>query len=330
MARTLVTGSAGFIGSWLCEALRDRGHKVYGADSCVGGRNSVAGVPLFVGDLSDNAFARHVAESVQPDVLVHCASDPREGGSWFRLESVTRNNLAAYCSILEACLRRGLSKVCVMSSMSVYGDQTPPFTEDMSTLPVDPYGVNKAAMEAITAQMADAHDFDYVILRPHNVIGPRQFVDPIRNVATIFANQAAHSQPITVFGDGGQCRAFSNIRDSLPCYIRAIEYDDANGMTFNIGGEEHITVNTLAETVYEQFRGAEIVHLPARHGEVRDAYCDHTLAKKWLGFKENHGWIEAVHEICEWTKQEGPFDWEPVLLATPSDVSPKHWKTKLD
>jgi|SRR3990167_3477874 len=295
----------------------------------VGGRNVVPGVPLLVGDISDHAFARYVADVTKPEIIAHLAADPREGASWYRIDSVTRNNLGAFSSIVEACLRHKLKRIVSFSSMSVYGDQMPPFTEDMPTKPVDPYGVNKEAIEKTTRMIADAHSLDWCIVRPHNVIGPGQFVDPLRNVATILANKAVAGEHMTVYGDGLQTRAFSNIQDSLSCYIKCILSSDANGHTFNIGGEVKTTVLAMAGIIQGLVPNAKIEHLQSRYGEVKHAFCDHTKAKQLLGFRENIGWEQAVIDIVDWVKRCGPFPWEPTLLSTPCDKAPKHWKTSL-
>lgn len=327
MVRILVTGGAGFMGSHICRALQANPfNQVVSADSLVGGRNQIPGVPLLVGDLSDHAFARYVADVCKPKVLVHLAADPREGASWYRVESTTRNNLAAFSSILEACLRHRLNKVVTFSSMSVYGDQQPPFTEDMPTKPVDPYGINKEGMEKLTKLMGNAHDLSWCIIRPHNVIGPGQFPDPLRNVATILANKAVKGEPLTIYGDGLQTRAFSNIQDSLGCYLRCIETEAALHKIVNIGGERSCTILDMVQVIRELIPGLSIQHLPDRYGEVRHAFCDHAEAKQLLGFHETIGWEQAVIDIVQWVQDKGPFDWEPVLLATPTENAPKQWK----
>lgn len=318
------------MGSHICRALQNNpSNQVVSADSLVGGRNSVAGVPLLVGDLSDQAFARYVADVSKPEILVHLAADPREGASWYRVESTTRNNLAAFSSTIEACLRHTLRKVVTFSSMSVYGDQKPPFTEDLPTNPVDPYGANKEAMEKLTKMVGDAHRLAWCIIRPHNVIGPGQFPDPLRNVATILANKAVRGEPLTIYGDGLQTRAFSNIQDSLECYIKCIETNIADRTAVNIGGERPCTILDMVEIIRELVPDLKVIHLPDRYGEVKHAFCDHTKAKQLLGFHETTGWEQAVKDIVEWVKTKGPFDWEPVLLATPTENTPKHWKQSL-
>jgi UDP-glucose 4-epimerase len=331
MSRILITGSAGFIGSWIAEELVKLGHQVAGADSMVGGRNVIAGVPTLIGDLADGHFARHVVDACEPEILVYCAADAHEGASWYRVHSVTRNNLSAYSSTIEACLiPKTLKKIVVFSSMSIYGNQRPPFFESMPPAPVDPYGTNKAAMEAMTKQIAEAHKLQWSVIRPHNVFGPQQYCgDELRNVVGIFMNRALRGEPLLVYGDGQQTRAFSYIEDSLQCYIRAITTSDADGMEVNIGGEIPITILDLVLAIQEEFPGAEIQHVPDRFGEVKHAYSDHRRAKAHLGFNEAIGWREGVHRMAEWAKKTGPWEWDPILVQTPTESTPKHWRSKL-
>jgi len=316
------------MGSWIAESLRSAGHLVAGADSMEGGRNRVRDAPLLIGDLSNGHFARHVAAATRPEVLVHLAADAHEGASFFRLDSVIRNNLSAFGSIVEACLLAGsLKKTVTFGSMSVYGAQVPPFTEDMPPAPVDPYGVNKAAMEAITRQIAEAHDLEWCVIRPHNVFGARQYCgDQLRNVVGIFLNRALRREPLLVYGDGEQTRAFSYIEDSLACYIRAIETNVADGEIVNVGGEVPITVNELARAVQEEFPWAVIEHIPDRHGEGKHAFSKHEKAAQLLGFKEEIGWREGLHRMAAWARKEGPWEWDALLVQTPTAATPKHWK----
>ncbi len=126
----------------------------------------------------------------------------------------------AYLNVLVPALRAGVRKVVLYSSMAVYGDQTPPFSEEMPRRPVDVYGVNKAGMEEITEILADVHDFSYTIIRPHNVFGERQSLrDPFRNVVAIFMNRILRGEPLYIFGDGEQRRAFSYLGDALPALL---------------------------------------------------------------------------------------------------------------
>lgn len=128
---------------------------------------------------------------------------------------ITENNYNAFLNLIVPAINNGMERIVVASSMSVYGSQKPPFSEDMPTDPEDIYGVAKAAMEKATEILADVHGFDYTIIRPHNVYGPRQALwDPYRNVVAIFINRLMKGLPPIIYGDGNQTRAFSYIDDA--------------------------------------------------------------------------------------------------------------------
>jgi UDP-glucose 4-epimerase len=102
----------------------------------------------------------------------------------------------------------------VLSSMAVYGSQEPPFDEAMWPRPEDPYGAAKAAMETDLRALGAVQGIEWLIIRPHNVYGPRQnLADPYRNVVAIFMRKALAGEPLTIFGDGSQTRAFSFVED---------------------------------------------------------------------------------------------------------------------
>jgi UDP-glucose 4-epimerase len=116
------------------------------------------------------------------------------------------------------------------------------------------------------------------------VYGPYQNIgDPYRNVVGIFMRQALQGEPITIYGDGSQTRAFSYISDIIDPMVRSLD-EQVDGECFNIGGETVISINELAQQVRQLFPFfTEIVHLPERY-EVRHAFCDHTKARERLGF----------------------------------------------
>lgn len=168
--RIIVTGAAGFIGSWVAEELVQKGHEVLAIDNLSAGLKHIpAGCAFHEMDLYDIKTS-HLIKAFEPDVLYHLASNAREGASQFQPAAVTRSNLAAYVNTLEGAIAGGAKRVVLFSSMSVYGDQVPPFDETMPRKPVDVYAVNKSAMEQITEILADVHDFKYCIIRPHNCL----------------------------------------------------------------------------------------------------------------------------------------------------------------
>jgi UDP-glucose 4-epimerase len=261
-------------------------------------------------------------------VLCHLAANAREGASQFQPRDVCSRNLTAYINALVPCISHGLKKVVLYSSMAVYGEQPTPFSEELPRQPVDIYGVNKTAMEEITEILAEVHEFSYTIIRPHNVFGERQSLrDPFRNVVGIFMNRIMRGEPLYVYGDGEQQRAYSYIADSLPAFLRAATLDPTlDKQIINVGGKEEITVNQLVELVTAQFAGKpQVTHLPDRPREVKYAFSTWEKSAQLLGYTEPFGLREGIRRMAEWAKELGPQPWTEETLELPSDKAPIIW-----
>ena len=328
--QVLITGAAGFIGSHLAEAMVAAGHRVVGIDDLSGGLRS--NVPSLVEfhevDLREAARTEEIVRDSPVDVLCHLAANAREGASQFQPRDVSGRNLMAYVNVLVPAVRSGMKKVVLYSSMAVYGDQAPPFSEDMPCMPVDVYGVNKTAMEQITEILADVHGFSYTIIRPHNVFGERQSLrDPYRNVVGIFMNRIMRAEPLYVYGDGEQERAFSYIGDSLPAFAKACDLDPAlEGEILNVGGKKVVTVNQLAEMVQDPFGArAEVKHLPDRPREVKRAWSTWEKSARLLGYEEPYGLEEGIRRMAEWAKTVGPQPWTKEDLELVNEKAPITW-----
>jgi len=144
--KILVTGGLGFMGSWIVDKLVEKGHEVYTIDNLSGGNRENANdeATNYILDLADKKATEEVVEKVKPEVLFHLAACAREGASQFQPQKVTETNLYAYMNVLEPCIKYGLRKTITFSSMSVYGDQKPPFDENMPRRPVDFYEQDNA------------------------------------------------------------------------------------------------------------------------------------------------------------------------------------------
>lgn len=324
--RIVVTGAAGFMGSWITEALAVKGHEILAIDDLSAGlKNTPTGCTFQALDLCSESTGTLI-KAFEPEVLYHLAANAREGASHFQPDAVTRANLSAYVTTLENAIAGGVDRVVLFSSMAVYGDQDPPFDETDPRSPVDVYGVNKAAMEHVTEILSDIHGFKYTIVRPHNVFGERQSLhDKFRNVVAIFMNRIMRGEPIYIYGDGEQTRAFSYILDSLPCYIRAMEHDKR---IFNIGGIEPITINELVELVRESFfeyTTSRIEHLPDRPREVKHAWCTSEASIAKLGYAETYGIRKGIERMAAWAKEMGPQEWVQEKMPLVTDSMPKTW-----
>ncbi|UCC68029.1 MAG: NAD-dependent epimerase/dehydratase family protein [Armatimonadota bacterium] len=328
--RVLVTGAAGFMGSHVAEGMVAAGHEVTGIDDLSGGfrRNLLPEVKFHRLDLRDAEETDRAVRDNPPEILCHLAANAREGASQFQPRDVCGRNLMAYVNVLVPAIRCGVKKVVLYSSMAVYGDQEAPFDEGMARRPADVYGVNKTAMEETTEILADVHEFSYTIIRPHNVFGERQSLqDKFRNVVGIFMNRIMRGEPLYVYGDGEQRRAFSYIGDSLPAFLKAAELKpELDRQRINVGGKRPITVNELAKLVSAEF-GAEpeVVHLPARPREVKDAYCTWQKSEQMLAYKEQFGLEEGIRRMGEWARALGPQPWTDERLELPSEKAPRIW-----
>ncbi|MBI3948052.1 MAG: NAD-dependent epimerase/dehydratase family protein [Armatimonadetes bacterium] len=315
--RVLVTGAAGFMGSHLVDALVADGHLVFGVDDMSGGywRNIHPESEFSVLDLRHREATEAYLRKARPEVIFHMAADATEGRSQFTPISSTERNYLAYLNVLVPAIREGLRKMVLISSMSVYGRQPAPFHEGMPRVPEDIYAIAKAAMEHATEILAKVHDFDYTIIRPHNVYGERQNIaDPYRNVIGIFINRLLQGKDFFIYGDGEQKRAFSHIVDFTPYCLRAGFDDAANGEIFNIGPREEYSINQTARLVLKHFgydpddppEAVRPRRLPPRPLEVRDAYCTLEKAQRLLGYRTTVSLDEGIRRMVAWAKELGP------------------------
>ncbi len=328
--RILVTGAAGFMGSHLAEELVRLGHDVASVDDLSGGyrENVCEGSKFLKLDLRDAAETERVVSDLAPEILCHLAANAREGASQFQPRDACSRNLTAYVNVLVPALRGGLKKVVLYSSMAVYGDQEPPFEESMPRRPVDVYGLNKASMEQITEILAEVHGFSYSILRPHNVFGERQdLCDQFRNVVAIFMNRIIRGEPLYVYGDGEQTRAFSYIGDSLRAFTHAVEMEPLyDRQAINVGGKQVVTVNELVSLVSSHFSvKPDIVYLPDRPLEVKHAYSTWQKSEQLLGYEEKFGLEEGICRMADWAKKAGPRPWRREELELLNGKTPRTW-----
>ena len=267
------------------------------------------------------------------DVVYHCAAAPYEGLSVFSPQVVFENTLMSTAGMLRAALNSGVRRFVFCSSMSRYGHQQAPFTEDMPTAAADPYAIAKVAAEELVKNLCQIHGMEYVIAVPHNIYGPGQrYWDPFRNVAGIMINRVLQGKPPVIYGDGMQRRCFSYIEDVTEPLIR-LATEDVNGEIFNVGpdGEDWVQVLTLAESILNLTDSPlEPVFMPPRPAEVFEAHCSADKARRFLGYKPAWDLDDGLAEYIEWVKIKGPrkFDYH-LPLEIRSDKTPRTWSERL-
>jgi UDP-glucose 4-epimerase len=328
--KVLITGVAGFMGSHLADEFVKRGHTVVGIDNLIGGyyNNVPDAVEFYEKDLGD--FDAVVEHFKGIDLVVHTACTAYEGLSVFSPALVTRNTSHITTVALSASIKAGVKKFVHMSSMARYGTQeVVPFTEDMTPKPQDPYGIAKYASELLIKNICETHGMQYVILVPHNIIGPRQkYNDPFRNVASIMINRMLQGKQPIIYGDGFQMRCFSFMQDVIDPLMVACETDIANGMVINIGpDEEFITINDLAKKIATILKfDLDPIYMPGRPQEVLNANCSASLAREVLGYETKKSLDSGLEDLCSWIKSQGvkKFDYHlPLEFIT--DKTPRTW-----
>jgi len=307
--KIFVTGCAGLLGSNYTRHLLANGHKVIGIDDLSGGYKAFLPKSenfIFAKfDLERRKKVVELFEEHKPDILLHFAAYAAEGLSPFIRNYNYRNNLICSANLINECIKHD-TKMIFTSSMAVYGEQEPPFTEDKRPQPIDPYGIAKYAVECDLKLAYEQFGLRYNIVRPHNVLGIYQNIwDRYRNVIGIFIRKTLNGQPILVYGDGEQTRAFSDIKYYMEPFDKLLT--DFDGEIFNIGADKHFTLNEVAETVQKIGKkyGYEV---PIEHGEprheVKHAYCDHTKAKSMLEFRDETNLEELIESMFVWAMNQ--------------------------
>lgn len=321
--KVLITGVAGLLGSRLADWLIENHPEieVHGIDDLSGGyyENVNSKVHFNNLDLSkSNSALEALFDRVKPDYVFHFAAYAAEGLSPFIRTYNYDNNLRSTAAIVNECIRYDVKRLVFTSTMAVYGHgEGGIFDESMRRNPIDPYGIAKMACERDIEVANEQHGLDYCIIRPHNVFGAKQNIwDKYRNVLGIWMYYHMEGQPITIFGDGSQKRAFSYIDDSLEPLWNAAIRPAASKQIINLGGIHEYTINEAADILAEVVGGAQKVHLEKRH-EVHFAVPTYQKSIDILGFEHKTDLKEGLVKMWDWAQQQPKrerFVWEKYEL----------------
>lgn len=290
MARYLVTGGAGFIGSHLVEALIADGHSVRVLDDLSTGRRSNVpdGVQLMVADIADPEAAEAALEGVEGCFhLAAIASVERCNRDWRRTHQV---NLGGTINLFDAAHRSCGDRdipIVYASSAAVYGNcGAAPVEEEACATPLSAYGADKRACELHARAAGLSRSLCTLGLRFFNVYGPRQDPrSPYSGVIAIFLDRLRRGEPIEIFGDGRQVRDFTYIADAVAALRQGMAAASPAAPVFNVCTGRGTSVRRLAETVADLCRTKLIArYRPARCADVAVSIGDPRLAAEDLGF----------------------------------------------
>jgi UDP-glucose 4-epimerase len=295
MAKAVVTGGAGFIGSHIAEALLKRGDDVHVIDNYAAGKREDRfhkGVTYHELDITQfDAIAPVVSGATY---VFHEAALPRVQFSIENPIETFQANVMGTLNVLKAAKEGGAKRVVFASSGSVYGDQTTmPLVETMTPMPKSPYGLQKSIGEQMCRLWKEVYGQETVVLRYFNVYGSR--MDPHGAYALAiakFIKQRKEGKPITIWGDGTHSRDFTHVRDVVAANLLAASSDKVgSGDVINIGAGRNRTVNDIAASI-----GGPVVNEPERM-EPAHALADNRKAKELLGWNPTTLLEDGIAEL---------------------------------
>lgn len=311
-----ITGVAGFVGSSLCDRLLADGHSVIGLDSFedyyprqIKERNlqHACGNSRFT-LVEDNLLCVDLGPLLDGvDWVFHQAAQAGVRASWGESFKVyCDNNVLATQRLLEAAKGKpGLKKIVCASSSSVYGDaETFPTTESVRPHPLSPYGVTKLAAEHLAVLYAHNFDVPTVSLRYFTVYGPRQRPDMAFNR---FIRAALSRKPLTLYGDGEQCRDFTFIDDVVAANLLAAQHGSP-GDVFNIGGGDQATINQVVSMISQCTGPIQVNRLEKQAGDALRTSADTQHARNRLGFRPRTSLAEGIKREVQWLRSESAPD----------------------
>lgn len=308
MEKSLVTGGAGFIGSHVAAHLIEMGHQVVVLDDLSGGfvENVPSGAEFVQGSVTDNKLVEDLFKKHRFTHIYHLAAYAAEGLSHFIKRFNYDNNLIGSVNLINAAVNFEIKCFVFTSSIAVYGAGQTPMTEQMTPMPEDSYGIAKYAVEQELKVSHEMFGLNYIVFRPHNVYGERQNIgDRYRNVVGIFMNQLLKGEPMTIFGDGEQKRAFTYISDVAPMIAESVNYPKAINEVFNVGADVPISVNSLAKNTAQAMKlPCKIKYLDARN-EVKIAFSDHGKAERIFGHREKTMLESGIEAMAKWVGDHG-------------------------
>ena len=314
----LVTGGVGFIGSHVCERLLEAGHAVCALDdlndfydpaikqSTLRELQSRAQSFSFVhADITNRGEVDEIFGSMAFDQIIHLAARAGVRPSLEKPALCQRVNVEGTVNVLESARERGVKKIIIASSSSVYGvNSKVPFSEaDPIFNAISPYAASKLACEALGHVYHHVHGMDVCMLRFFTVYGPRQRPDLAIHK---FARLMHAGQPIPVYGDGNTSRDYTYVDDTVDGVVAATEKEFGFEI-INLGESQTVELNRLIELI-EQAMGvkAQINRQPAQPGDVPITFANIEKAQDLLGYSPQTKIEDGIPRFTEWFRQQNP------------------------
>lgn len=305
--KLVVTGGCGFIGSHFVDYASQFDHEIIIIDDLSSGKKEnielsgkLKNVQLFVEDIQSYEKIETIIDKA--DAIIHFAALTGVIQSLEKPKEFTAVNVLGTLNLLEICRKRNIPKFVFASTGAVYGNQSPPFIEEMGTNPISPYAASKIAAENFCLAYNNTFDISCSILRFSNVFGPRKSFGPYANVIPKFVRSNLRNEPITIFGDGNQERDFVYVKDiAKACFLATTKDNDG---IFNIATGTNTSLNDLIsdlEVLLDQKFNKKYVD--ARKGESKYAYSSIEKAKNTFSYNPEYSLKQGLIEYIEYEKK---------------------------
>jgi nucleoside-diphosphate-sugar epimerase len=312
MSRYLVTGCAGFIGSWLTQSLVERGEDVRGLDNFeTGKRENLAAIEnkfdFIECDLRDAEGTAKACEGV--DAIFHVAALPSVPRSVKDPRTSHTANIDGTFNLLEGARAAGVNRIVYSASSSAHGNQPGfPRVETMVPMPIAPYPVQKLTGEFYMKSFWQVYGLETVCLRYFNIFGPRQVPDsPYSGVMARFTLQMMRGERPTIFGNGEQGRDFTYVENAVSANLLAMaaSAEKVAGRVFNVACGDRHTLNKTFEVLADllDFK-EEPIYGPNRAGDIQDSLADITAARDAFGYSPAVSFEEGLRRTVEWYKEQ--------------------------
>ena len=305
--RIVVTGGAGFIGSWVCEAYISEGHEVLVVDNLsTGSENNIPSEAEFIEcDVRDYTGLEKTFCRFRPEVVNHHAAQISVRDSVEDPRFDADVNIGGSLNVLRLCAEHKTEKFIFSSTGgALYGEpEKLPADELTPALPLSPYGISKLSTERYVMYHSKNHGFKHMILRYANVYGERQNPKAEAGVIGIFCENIISGKPCLIFGDGKQTRDYVHVSDVSRANLLAVSLEEEG--TLNIGTSIESSVNDIACILGKVTKtGFKTVHEKERPGEVRRISLDCSLAAERLEWNAQVTLREGLLRTWEWFSQQ--------------------------
>jgi len=305
--KIIVTGGSGFLGTHMVRALIAAGHNIKNIDLVPSRDQDDENFETVIADIRDTE--RMKLEIIDAEVVFHFAGLIEAGESVKFPQKFIDNNISGTLSVLEAMRVNNIKTIIFSSSAAIYGEpQNIPISEDDRSIPINPYGMTKLAMEGLISSYVGLHGFTGVALRYFNLYGPGEHHQPETHAMPNFIRQVYENRDVEVFGTGEHQRDYIHVKDIVDAHIKALDFALKNPNQYhymNLSTEKPSTTKEIAETIIRVMeKNSRIVYLPERPGDPLVLTASAQKAHEVIGWEAQVSLEVGIRETAEYFVKE--------------------------